>query len=392
MRILHLLDHSLPRHSAYALRTMAILRQQRAMGWQTFQLTGPRQGPVGPDRNRDGWHFFRTAPAAAPWSRVPLLRQLVAAGVLARRLRKVIQLTRPDLLHAHSPAGNALAALAVGRRLGLPVLFEVHAAWDEPEAGLRRRVMRELDTYAARRADAVATSSIGMRDRLQAGGVRRARITVVPDAVTLRRFSLARRDPRLAHQLGLGAGPVIGFVGPFHPREGIELLLAALPALLQLRPRLQLLLAGAGPQEGALKARVLRMNLGAAVVFAGPAGHARGACQALVDVLVFPRLRQAEPAPDRRLLEAMAQGCLVAASDVGAHRELVEHGRTGILFEAGQPDALADALGVLLAAPARWAPMRGAARWFVEYQRTWDVSVARYAPVYQRLLERRRRH
>ena len=65
MRILHLLDHTSPRHSAYALRAMAILRQQRAMGWHTIQLTGPRQGPVEPDRNRDGWHFFRTAPAAS---------------------------------------------------------------------------------------------------------------------------------------------------------------------------------------------------------------------------------------------------------------------------------------------------------------------------------------
>lgn len=393
MRILHLLDHSLPRHSAYAQRTMAILRQQRAMGWQTIQLTGPRQGLAPPDRNADGWHFFRTAQAGAPWGQVPLLRQLVAASLLARRLRQVIQLTRPDLLHAHSPAGNALAALGVGRRLGLPVLFEVHAAWGAPEAGLCRRVTRELETYAARRADAVATSSVGMRDRLQAGGVRRARLTVVPDAVSLRRFSVARRDPQLARQLGLGGGPVIGYVGPFHPGEGIELLLAALPALLQSHPRLQLLLAGAGPLEPALKARTLRMNLGQSVVFAGPAARTRNACHALVDVLVFPRppARQEEPASDRRLLEAMAQGCLVAASDVGAHRELVEHGRTGILFEAGKPEALSDALGVLLAAPARWAPMRGAARWFVEYQRTWDVSVGRYAPVYQRLLERRRR-
>jgi glycogen(starch) synthase len=95
--------------------------------------------------------------------------------------------------------------------------------------------------------------------------------------------------------------------------------------------------------------------------------------------------------PDGRLLEAMAQGCLVAASDVGVHRELVEHGRTGMLFEAGQAGALADAVNVLLAAPAGWPAMRGAARWFIEYQRTWEVSVGRYAPVYQRLLERRRR-
>jgi glycosyltransferase involved in cell wall biosynthesis len=82
----------------------------------------------------------------------------------------------------------------------------------------------------------------------------------------------------------------------------------------------------------------------------------------------------------------------VVASNVGAHRELVEDGRTGILFEAGNPDALAGAVAALLARPASWDPMRSAARWFVEFHRTWEVSVGRYAPVYQRLLERRRRH
>ncbi len=395
MRILHLLDHSPPRHSPYALRTMAILRQQRAMGWHTIHLTGPRQGPVEPDRNRDGWHFFRTAPAGPGWSRLPLLGQLGAAGLIARRLREVVQLTRPDLLHAHSPAENALAALGIGRGLGLPVVFEVHAAWGQPESGLRRRLARALESFAARHADAVTTSSEGLRAQLQAGGVRRAQLTVVPNAVHLRHYNSGEpRDALLARRLGLGAGPVIGFVGLFHPYEGLDLLLAAMPALLRARPGLCLLLAGGGPQEAWLKARAARLGLGPSVVFAGQRALERcAAYRALADVLVFPRLplRQAELVPDGRLLEAMAQGCLVAASNVGAHRELVEHGRTGILFEAGQPDALADAVAVLLAAPASWAPMRGAARWFVEYQRTWDVSVGRYAPLYQRLLERRKR-
>jgi glycogen(starch) synthase len=334
MRILHLLDHSTPRHSAYTQRTMAILREQRALGWHTSQLTGPRQGPVEADRNRDGWHFFRTAPAGGALERVPLFG---AVSLIARRLRKVAQLTRPDLLHAHSPAENALAALGVGRRLGLPVVFEVHAGWGEPESGLRRQLARAVETYAARRADAVTTSSEGLRAQLEAGGVRRARLTVVPNAVDLRRFPAAQ------------------------------------------------------PRDAAL---ALRLGLGNSVVFAGHAALERSAAlHALIDVLVFPRLplRQAELVPDGGLLEAMARGCLVAASNVGSHRELVEHGRTGILFEAGKHDALADAIEVLLAAPASWPALRGAARWFVEYQRSWDVSVGRYVPLYQRLLARRRR-
>jgi PEP-CTERM/exosortase A-associated glycosyltransferase len=389
MRILHLLDHSLPRHSAYALRTMAILRQQRAMGWHTSQLTGPRQGPVTHDRNRDGWHFFRTAPATGALARLPLFG---AAGVIAQRLRKVAQLTRPDLLHAHSPAANALAALRVGRRLGLPVVFEVHAAFGAADGGLRQHIAQGAETWCARRADAVAASSEGLRARLEGGGVPRARMTVVPNAVDLRHYPpVARRDPALARALRLGDGPVLAFIGAFRPYEGLDLLLDALPALLRLRPQLQLLLAGDGALRDPLQARALRQGLGNSVVFADTAAAPGAALHALADVLLFPRLplRQAELVPDHRLLEAMARGCLVAASDVGSHRELVEHGRTGMLFEAGKADALADAVNMLLAAPARWPALRGEARWFVEYQRTWEISVGRYAALYQRLLARR---
>jgi glycogen(starch) synthase len=414
VRILHLLDHSLPRHSAYARRTMAILRQQRAMGWHTTQLTGPRQGLFEPDRNRDGWHFFRTAPAAGALARLPLFG---AAGVIARRLRKVAELTRPDLLHAHSPPENALAALRVGRRLGLPVVFEVHAAFGQSDHGstnaladslgrslgpmLRHALARSAERWCAGRADAVTTSSEGLRAQLEAGGLRRARVTVVPNAVDLRDYPpcppAARRDLPLARRLGLRDGPVLGFIGPFHRYEGVDLLIDALPALLRRRPQLQLLLAGRGAQQDWLKARVLHHGLASSVVFheTTPADRATTcahdayeALHALADVLVFPRLpqRASELVPAQRLLEAMARGCLVAASNVGGHRELVEHGRTGMLFEAGKPDALADAVNVLLESPARWPAMRFDARWFVEYQRSWEVSVGRYGPLYRRLL------
>jgi glycogen(starch) synthase len=397
VRILHLLDHSAPRHSAYARRTMAILRQQRAMGWHTTQLTGPRQGLVLPDRNRDGWHFFRTAPAAGALAQLPLFG---AAGVIARRLRKVVQLTRPDLLHAHSPAENAVAALRVGRRLGLPVVFEVHAVFSQSEhalgPALRHALARAAEHWCALRADAVITSSEGLRARLERGGVRRERVTVVPNAVDLRDYPpVGRRDVRLARQLGLHDGPVLGFIGAFHRHEGLGLLVDALPALLRLRPQLQLLLAGPSAQQDWLKARVLHHGLQRSVVFhdtAPGAQDAHAALHALADVLVFPRLPQhaAELVPAQRLLEAMARGCLVAASNVGGHRELVDHGRTGMLFEAGKADALADAVNVLLGAPARWPAMRFDARWFVEYQRSWEVSVGRYAPLYRRLLARSR--
>ena len=110
-------------------------------------------------------------------------------------------------------------------------------------------------------------------------------------------------------------------------------------------------------------------------------------CDDLADVLVYPRLkmRLTDLVTPSKPLEAMAQGRILAASDVGGHRELVEDGKTGILFEAGCPKALAHSVSRLLASPDRWPELRAQARRFVERERTWGASVARYRAVYRAL-------
>ena len=125
-----------------------------------------------------------------------------------------------------------------------------------------------------------------------------------------------------------------------------------------------------------------------AVVFAGRVPHAQvAAYYQLVDICVYPRLpmRLTELVTPLKPLEAMAQGRLVVASDVGGHRELVDDGKTGMLFRAGDTEALAQAILALLLAPASWPALRQQARAFVETERSWGASVGRYAPVYARV-------
>lgn len=399
MRILHILDHSVPLHSAYSHRTLSLLTQQRARGWHTIHLTGPAQGKVEtPDRNGDRWHFFRTDPACPALALLPPLQQAAIARRMARRLRHAVKLTRPDILHVHPPALNALAALRIGRLFALPVLVELRAAGDDalagqgaPASGLRPLLARALETYVARRADAVVTSCGGMRRELLARGVCGDRLSVIPPAVSMRHAAPRERpDPAFARSLGLGSGPVIGYIGPLHEDEGLALLMAAMPSLLRAHPGLQLLLAGAGPAEPALRTRAAA--LGAAVVFAGRVPRERiGKLHALLDLLVYPRLALplAELVSPHKPLEALAHGALVAASNVGGHRELIEHGKNGVLFEAGSTSALADAVLALLAEPACWAPLRERARRFAVAERSWAAIAARYAPIYTRLIEGR---
>ncbi len=117
LRILHVLDHSIPLHSGYSFRTLAILKEQRALGWETVHLTSTKHyGATADEEDHDGWHFYRTRVPDGGLRKLPVLGQLSVITDTQRRLEQVIEQTRPDLVHAHSPSLNGLAALSAARR------------------------------------------------------------------------------------------------------------------------------------------------------------------------------------------------------------------------------------------------------------------------------------
>jgi PEP-CTERM/exosortase A-associated glycosyltransferase len=396
LRILHVLDHSIPMHSGYSFRTMGILEQQRALGWLPIPLTSPRHTAASEaEEEVEGWRFHRTPAAAISY---PVLGELALMRALARRMAEVVDRTRPDIIHAHSPVLNVLPALWVGGTRGIPVVYEIRALWEDAAVshgssatgGLRYRVTRGLETFAVRRADAVTVICGGLRDELLSRGVAAAKLTIIPNAVDLAAFAEAGPpDAALAARLGLAGKVVLGFLGSFYRYEGLHLLLAALPRLLESRPDLRLLLVGGGPEEAALRAQATELGVAAKVVFAGRIPHGEvPAHYRLLDMLVLPRMsmRLTQLVTPLKPLEAMAQGILVAASDVGGHRELIRDGETGYLFAADDPARLAERVLTALANPADWPRIKAEARRYVEAERTWKASAARYRDVYQRAL------
>jgi PEP-CTERM/exosortase A-associated glycosyltransferase len=397
MRALHVLDHSIPLHSGYTFRTLSLLREQRALGWETHHLTSPKQlGGDADEEDVDGWHFFRTR-ATAGGTRLPGFGELALMKQLATRLEAVARKVRPDVLHAHSPVLNAIPALRVGLRLGIPVFYEVRAFWEDAavdhgttqEGSLRYRLTRRLETHALRQADHVFTICEGLRADILARGLPAGKVTVIPNAVDIESFTLGGLpDEALKASLGLTGSAVVGFIGSFYAYEGLDLLLEAVPRLLALRPDSRVLLVGGGPQEEVLKRQAARLGIADKVVFAGRVPHAQvHRYYDLVDVLAYPRhpMRLTDLVTPLKPLEAMAQGRLLVASDVGGHRELIRHGQTGWLFPAGSAEALATELAQALVSPLA-ADIRRRGREFVETERNWRASVARYRPVYERLL------
>ena len=310
---------------------------------------------------------------------------------------------QPDLVHAHSPVLNALPALWARLSNRLPVVYEMRASWEDAavdhgtttEGSLRYRFSRALETFALRRADRITTICEGLRGDIISRGIADERITVIPNAVDVAGFRFGvPADPALQQRLGLQGCTVIGFAGSFYGYEGLHLLVEAVQQLQARHPSLRLLLVGGGPQEAALKAQVAALGLQERVIFTGRVPHAEvQRYYELIDVLAYPRLpiRLTELVTPLKPLEAMAQGRVFVASNVGGHRELVRHGETGWLCPAGDATALAEALHGALAQREQWPRLREQARRFVEQERTWAASVARYAEVYRRALASRGR-
>ncbi len=399
-RVLHILDHSLPLHSGYTFRTRAILKAQQAAGLDVRGVTGLRHAADGPAVESVDGLLFHRSPGAAEG--LPGLREWREVAQFAAGIEKVVEDWRPDILHAHSPALCGEAALRVARKHGIPLVYEIRAFWEDAAVGngtgregsVKYRLTRALENRVVEEADAVFTICHGLRDDLVARGFAPGKIGISPNGVDLALFGEpVARDDDLGRELGIApADPVIGFIGSFYDYEGLDDLVAAIPALQQRHSQAKLLLVGGGPMEQALLAQAERLPNPCSVIFTGRVPHGEvERYYSLIDVLAYPRKRSrlTDLVTPLKPLEAMAQQRLVAASDVGGHIELVEDGKTGVLFPADDPAGCASALADLLDRRESWAAIKDCASEHVRTHHDWAKNVERYQLVYHDLLARR---
>ncbi|MXO91581.1 TIGR04063 family PEP-CTERM/XrtA system glycosyltransferase [Pontixanthobacter aquaemixtae] len=399
-RILHILDHSLPLHSGYTFRTRAILKSQQAAGLEVRGVTGQRHAADGPAvEEADGLTFHRTPGQADGPVGVREWREI---GALAKTIERVADEWRPDILHAHSPALCGHAGLRAAKTLGIPLVYEIRAFWEDAAVGngtgtansLKYRLTRALENHVVAGADAVFTICEGLRNDLVSRGFDGGKIGISPNGVDLSLFGdPPPRDEDLANQIGLGAneqgGPVIGFIGSFYDYEGLDDLIAAMDHLRKLQPDAQLLLVGGGPRDEALRMQAAQSQASASIHFTGRVPHSEvERYYSLIDVLAYPRKhsRLTDLVTPLKPLEAMAQRRIVAASDVGGHRELIEDGVSGVLFPADDPIGMASSLSDLIEDRENWEAMKTRARAHVGTNHDWAQNIHRYQSVYHHLL------
>ncbi len=390
MKVLHVLDHSLPIGSGYSYRSRSIVAAQKRLGLEPVVLTSPKQGTKADGREIvDGIPHYRTGRARG---RLPFVRELRLMLRLTSRIVQVARAEGAELIHAHSPSLNGLPALVAGRRLGLPVVYEVRTFWEDAavnngsfaEGSLRYRVSRALESVVLRRADHVAAICEGIRWEIVSRGISSGRVTVVPNGVDPEWLEPRPRASDLGDRLGLGEGPVFGYIGSFSRYEGLSFLIEAMPELVARFPGAKLLLVGGGRHEKAVGAAAKRA--GSAVLVPGrvPQEQVRD-FYTLIDVFVLPRrrIRLTELVTPLKPLEAMAMGIPVLASDIGGHTELVSDGQTGLLFKTESRGSLVEQATRLGGDPQLRAQLGSGGRQWVATERTWEQIAGRYLCIYQ---------
>ena len=398
IKILQIYDHSLPLHSGYVFRSLAILREQRRRGWETVHITTPRHTVAEAEVEEfDGFKFHRTLQPDNAASRIPVLRDLQQMRFTERAVDKVIRQEGPDIVQENSPVLNAIPALRAARRHGVPVVYEIRAMWEDAavtagsttEGSLRYKASRALETYAIRKVDAVTTICEGLRGEIVKRGVPASKVTLIPNAVDIENFNAdIPRDEALARELGLEGRTVLGFLGSFYAYEGLDLVIEALPRVAERIPDLALLLVGGGPVEQELRDLANKRGVDDRIMFVGRVAQSEVArYYGLVDLLIYARhpTRLTDLVTPLKPLEAMAQKRLFLASDVGGHQELIRDNDTGYLFKAGDLNDLSKRIVEILADRGSWPKVLANGRRFVEEERNWHKSVVGYEDVYARL-------
>lgn len=314
---------------------------------------------------------------AYPVLDLPLVRPVSAYLGMAGRALALGRRERPDVVYFRS--GFNVLPLLLRRALGARAVLEVNADTIEfLEGEGAHPLMRWLFGVAERLnvsgSDLVVAITPGLQEMLlRRYGTPAAKVRVIPSGTDPSHF--APEDPARARQrIGLDVDrPTVGFVGLFYRHQGVPTLLEAIARLRATFPKLAGLVIGDGVMRGPWEALAHRLGIADAVRFPGQVSYALvPTCLNALDVVVAPFTADRGETSPFKVLDAMACGRPVVASDIPSVRPLAEASGALTLVPPGDPNALAAALASLLGDPDRRQALGRQGRAFVVAHHAWD--------------------
>jgi glycogen synthase len=400
LRVLHVLDISLPLLTGYTIRSRGILNAQRESGMQPTAISSPMhtlRDAQCRDDEIDGISYLRTPVdgfAAYPIQRrVPVIRELSVMRLLERRISAELRRRRYDLVHAHSPVLVGLPALRAARKHGVPFVYEIRAFWEDAavdqnktaQSSMRYKATRTLETHVVRNADAVVGIADSILSDLADRSIDRNKLFYLPNGVNVDQFKPVPRDTALAKELGTSDVPVLGFIGSMYFFEGTNWLVEAAAALKASGVDFKLIIIGHGEDAEPVKKRIQELNAGSYVKFLGKVPHEDILrYYSVMDILVYPRHsnRLTELVTPLKPLEALALGKAVLGSNVGGIRQILGDGEAGLLFAPTNIDSFCEQAGLLIRDAKKREDVASAGFDYVHKCRTWKQIAKKYEDVY----------
>jgi glycosyltransferase involved in cell wall biosynthesis len=323
------------------------------------------------------------------------LRRILYNKELAEDLKRRFENDPPDFIYERASI-FATAGISLARHFKVPHILELNAPLAQEQSVYRTTGFGDLAAQAERwtlnQTDAVLVVSSELRKHVLSLGVRPERIHIVPNGVDPAQFKPGKPDSKLRRKWKLNGAPVLGFVGGLRPWHGVEILPDLLARLNKSKRPIQLVIAGDGQLRSGLERQFKQRELLDHITFTGALPHEQlpGIIQQFdIALAPYPKHTHDFYFSPLKLFEYMACGIPVVAANLGQITEVISDGKTGLLYEPGQLDALANRCEKLLGDSRLRARIGAAAAAVIRREFTWDKNAARVAELAGRLKSER---
>ena len=341
-------------------------------------------------------HLFRIG-----WK---VVEEKILIKYFMKRIVQVAQEESVDVIHAHTPYRVGLPAMKAARKLGLPFVYEMRGMWEETAVANGRwmrngpayRRFQRYETKVLRQADQVICISETLKKEVISRGVDASKISIVTNAVE-RKITEINNEPPLyrtaVEQLNLEEGScVVGYIGSLREMEGVDLTAKAVAKLCERGHDVRFFVLTGESGQSELQQLCEILGIESSTVILGPVPHEEVAkFYSLIDIFVVsrPNTRVTQLVTPLKPFEAMAMGRAVVASKLAALEEIIQHEKTGLLYQPDDLEDLTHSIERCIENPSLREQLGTNASEWVLKNRTWDVVVKNTREVYQRLNRRK---
>lgn len=289
----------------------------------------------------------------------------------------------------------SLGGAWASKKLGIPLILEVNADLLEqrkfkgrPERGLRRLYAQWATRVCFDTAAKIVCISAGLKDHIRSRWkIDHSKLTVLPIAADVEAFGSKQDGDAIRRNLGLSSEPVVMWIGGFYPWHDLDLLLESFAQVIQRYPDVKLVLVGDGPSQPLVAQKVHQNGLQQSVIMTGAITHENvPAMLSIADIAVVPSAPVSASGGGTgtplKLFEYMAAGKPIVASAVNQATEVIQHGHTGLLVEAGNVNRFAEAIHMLLNDPEKRARLGKNARQQAVERYSWEEYTRRLEEIY----------